>query len=393
MKKIEEAQKYLREHDLDGWLLYDFHGNNELARSFLEISPRQMTTRRFFYWIPARGAPVKIVHAIESEVLDHFPGEKKIFLSWQSLESAIKETLKGMKKVAMEYCKNNAIPYVSKVDGGTVDLIRSFGIEVESSAYFLPRFTAVLTQDQVKSHLRAAKACDEIMSETWKWVGDQLKKEAPLTEFLIQERILSAFKKRDLVADHAPIVGVNAHAADPHYEPRKEGSSPVKKGDFILIDLWAKENQEKAVYGDICRVAVASSEPTKLQQEVFNIVRKAQKAAFALVKERFSQKQKIEGWEVDEAARKVIREAGYGEFFIHRTGHSIEVSVHGSGAHMDNLEMHDFRPLLPNTCFSLEPGIYLPGKFGVRLESDVLIHADGVVEMTGGEQDAIVTLL
>jgi len=392
MKKVQQVQQYLKDGHLDGWLLYDFHGSNPLARYFLEISSHQMTTRRFFYWIPVKGEPIKIVHVVESQVLDHFPGEKRTFLSWQSLEREVGGALKGAKKIAMEYSPRNAIPYVSCVDGGTIDFVRSFGVEVMSSADFLSSFTAVLSKEQGESHIRAAKACDQIVGEAWKWIQYQLAQGDPLTEYAVQQKILTEFKKAHLMTDHPPIVGVNAHSADPHYEPLSETSAALKKGDFILIDLWAKEKQEGAVFGDITRVGVAASRPTDLQQEIFQIVRKAQKKGVELVKSRFAHKKRLEGWEVDDAVRQVIREAGYGEFFIHKTGHSIETAVHGSGAHMDNLEMHDVRPLLPGTCFSVEPGIYLPGKFGVRLEHDIYIHKEGNVEITGGEQDAIICL-
>ncbi len=393
MKKVEEAQKYLQEMHIDGWLLYDFHGNNELARRFLEIPSHQVTTRRFFYWIPAKGKPVKIVHAIEAQALDGVEGEKRSYKSWQSLESELKRVVHGAKKVAMEYSPKNAIPYVSKVDGGTIDLVRSFGVEVVSSADFLAHFTAVLSQDQIASQIRAASACNEIAHEAWKWIGDHLKQGKRITEYDVQQKIVADFKKRGLISDHDPIVAVNGHSADPHYEPLKEGSSVIEKGDFVLIDLWAKEKGEGAVYGDLTKVAVAAREATERQKEVFGVVKRAQRAAVALVKERFREKKRVEGWEVDDAARNVIREAGFGDFFLHRTGHNIEVELHGSGAHMDNLEMHDVRPILKGTCFSVEPGIYLAGEFGVRLELDVLVHKDGSVEVTGGEQDEIVCLL
>jgi Xaa-Pro aminopeptidase len=382
---IEQAQKYLQ--NLDGWLLYDFHGNNPLARTFLGFTESQMTTRRFFYWIPKKGAPIKLVHAIETHVLDHCPGEKRTYLSWQSLESELKNILKGSKKIAMEYSPRNAIPYVSRVDGGTIDLVRSFGIEVVSSADFLPHFTAVLSDQQGQSHIRAGKELDRIVKGAYKWIFDHLDQR--ITEYDVQQKILKDFQEAKLITDHAPIVGVNAHSADPHYEPLEKTASQIKRGDFILIDLWAKEKQEGAVYGDITRVGVAAEKPTIRQEEIFRIVRNAQKAAVELVRSRFASKKRVEGWEVDDAARNVIRAAGYGDYFIHRTGHNIEISLHGSGAHMDNLEMHDVRPILLGTCFSIEPGIYLPNEFGVRLELDVYVHKDGTVEVTGGEQEEI----
>jgi Xaa-Pro dipeptidase len=392
MKKITQAQKYLKERGLDGWLLYDFHGNNELARYFLGLSKEGMTTRRFFYWIPAQGEPIKIVHAIEAHVLDEWEGKKLIYSSWQSLEEEVGRVLAGARRIAMEYSPRNAIPYVSKVDAGTVDLIRSFGVEVMSSGDFLPHFTAVLTEDQGQSQVRAAAACEKIVNRAWKWIFDHLEKGAAICEYDVQQRILEDFAHFELVTNHPPIVAVNAHSADPHYEPLKANSSPIRKGDFILIDLWAKEKGAKAVFGDLTRVAVAANVATARQREVFSVVRRAQKAAIDLVRSRLGRGERIEGWEVDDAARSVISNAGFGKFFIHRTGHSIEIELHGSGTHMDNLEMHDVRPILPGTCFSVEPGIYLPGEFGVRLESDVYVHLDGGMEVTGGEQDEIVLL-
>lgn len=382
---IEKAQKYLKECRFDGWLIYDFHGSNPLGRQFLGIKPEQMTTRRFFYWIPVTGKPVKLVHAIEAHTLDALPGEKKIYSSWQSLETQLRDILKGAKQVAMEY---STIPYVSFVDGGTVDLVRSFGPKVVSSAEYLAHFTSVLSEGQIQSHLRAAKALDQIVACMWPWIGERLGK---ITEYDVQQEIVKEFHKRNLIVDHAPIVGVNEHSADPHYEPHKTGSSPIRKGDWILIDIWAKE--KGGIYADICRVGVAEKVPTPKQKQIFQLVRAAQKTAASLVKSRFAHKQRIEGWEVDDAARSVIQDAGFGEFFTHRTGHNIGESDHGNGAHMDNLEMHDVRPILVGTCFSIEPGIYLPGEFGIRLESDVLIHLDGRVEITGGEQDEIVCLI
>lgn len=384
MSGVEKAQKFLRELDLDGWLLYDFHGNNPLARRFLGMGSDKITTRRFFYWIPATGEPVKLVHAIEERALDDCIGKKKIYSSWQSLEAHLRDLLKGIKKVAMEYSPKNQIPYVSLVDAGTVDLIRSFGPVVVSSADFLGVFTAVLTEEQIQSQMRAASRLQNIVFDTWKWVGERVGK---ITEYDAQQKILEEFQKSHLIYDHAPIVAVNANSADPHYEPTKKGASPIQKGDWLLIDLWAKEKE--GIYGDLTRVAVLAEKPTAKQQKIFDIVRLAQKTGYSLVKSRFLEKKRVEGWEVDAAVRSCIEEAGFGPFFTHRTGHNIERDLHGSGASMDNLEMHDVRPILLGTCFSIEPGIYLPNEFGLRLEFDVLVHLDGRVEISGGEQNEI----
>jgi Xaa-Pro aminopeptidase len=389
MNKIAKVQSYLQQLRIDGWLLYDFHRNNSLAHAFLEIPSGIMATRRFFYWIPAVGEPVKIVHAIEDQMLESWPGEKRVYSSWQNLEKELQSLLNGSKCVAMEYSPNNSIPYVSKVDAGTIDLVRSFGVKVSSSADFLLYFTSVLDQEQMDSQRRAATALSGIVAGAWEFIRKQLTK--GITEWDVQQWILLQFQLFGLVSDSAPIVAVNEHSADPHFMTPEVGASLIKTGDFILIDLWAKELGDRTVFGDITQVAIAG-EPSAKQQEVFETVRRAQKAGIALVRQRFAAKQPVQGWEVDEATRSVIRAAGYERQFIHRTGHNIEVELHGSGTHMDNLESHDARPIVPMTCFSIEPGIYLPGEFGVRLESDILIHEDGRVEVTGGEEDSLVRL-
>ena len=385
-EKVAQVQAYLERLQLDGWLLYDFHKNNALAHRFLEISAATMTSRRFLYWIPARGTPVQIVHAIEDQVLNLWPGEKKVYSSWQTLEAAIRSVLTGSQRIAMEYSPNNAIPYLSKVDAGTVDFIRSCGVEVVSSGDFLLHFTSVLSDEQLNSQRRAAQALSEIVSGAYTWIKEGIKR--GVSERAVQKWIQDQFILRGLETDGGPIVAVNAHSADPHYLTPEVGSSVICAGDFVLIDLWAKERGEATVYGDITRVGVIG-EPTAKQQQIFQLVRQAQRAGIDLVRTRFATKQAIYGWEVDEAVRSVIRAAGFEKYFVHRTGHNIEIDLHGSGTHMDNLESHDERPLVPMTCFSVEPGIYLPGEFGVRLESDVLIHADGFVEVTGGEMDVL----
>ena len=383
---IEKAQHYLQTEKIDGWLLYDFHRSNDLAHRVLQIPSSVMATRRFLYWIPAVGTPIKIVHAIEPHMLDHLPGEKRVYSSWQSLEKEMESVVSGAGRVAMEYSQNNAIPYVSKVDAGTVDLIRSFDVEVVSSANFLLYFTSTLTDEQMASQTRAASALSDIVAGAWELIKNQAKQ--GITERQVQEWILEQYKVKNLISDSGPIVAVNQHSADPHFMTPADGSSPIQAGDFVLIDLWAKELNENSVFGDITRVAVLGA-PTAKQQEVFQTVRAAQKAGIDLVKSRYAAKRPIQGWEVDEIVRSTIIKAGYGEYFVHRTGHNIEIELHGSGTHMDNLEMHDVRPIVPMTCFSVEPGIYLPGEFGIRLESDVQILGDGSVKVTGGEMDQL----
>src|SRR3990167_649950 len=300
-QKIQKVQQILKKMGIDGWLLYDFHRNNYLAHLFLEISPKLTATRRFFYWIPAEGKPVQIVHAIEPHILAGWPGEKKIFSSWQSLRKEVGALLHGARRIAMEYSPMNENPYISCVDGGTVDLIRSFGADVVSSSSFLVYFTEVMTKSQVESHIRAAHLLDEIVKKTWRWISEQLQRKESISEFQIQQKIIAYFKEAQLVSDEPPIVAVNAHSADPHFETSKEGSAVLQKGDFLLIDLWAKEKGEGAVFGDLTRVAVAAERPTKRQEEIFKVVRKAQVKGIELVKNRFLEKKEVLGFEVDDA--------------------------------------------------------------------------------------------
>ncbi|MCE5317090.1 MAG: M24 family metallopeptidase [Parachlamydia sp.] len=391
MKKgTTEIQRNLAEWGVDGWLLYDFRRSNELACQFLSIRSEQLLTRRFFYWIPTQGTPVKIVQAIEDKVLHHLPGETVRYRTWQELEAALKQVLQGAKRVAMEYSPRNALPAISRVDAGTIELVRGNGVEVVSSANLLQ---VPLHEDQVRSHLEAAEALDATAEETWEWIARSLEAGRALTEYEVQQFILERFGFRDCVSDDPPICAVNEHSANPHYAPQMENSSIIQKGDFILIDLWCRKKGEGSVYADITRVAVAAEECTERQREVFSIVREAQEAATQLVKECFRDKRPLMGWEVDQAARDVIHRAGYGDYFIHRTGHNIAERDHGPGTHMDNFETRDDRLVTPMSCFSIEPGIYLPGEFGVRLEYDILVHEDGQSEVTGGVQDQIVRLL
>ncbi len=390
--KIILAQNLINESGWDGWLLYDFRRSNSIACEFLSLDAKQLLTRRFFYWIPRHGEPCKIVQAIESSVLDALPGKLYTYRTWMELETILGMILNGSRRIAMEYSPRNAIPYLSKVDAGTIDVIRSFGISVESSATLLLHFTGIWDEKKYRMHLEAAKALDEIAEATWEYIHKALQRQTPLTEYAVQQFMLDQTTAKNCETSDAPICAVNQHTANPHYMPQPHGSAAIQKNDFILIDLWCKKKQPEAVYADITRVGTAASNPTEKQQNIFSIVRKAQKTATGFVRDRFLAKEPVRGWEVDQACRDIITEAGYGEYFIHRTGHNIDQSDHGNGAHMDNFETHDDRLLLPKTCFSIEPGIYLPGEFGIRLEYDVYIHPDGIIEVTGGEQECIKTL-
>ena len=392
-EKIKRAQTELQIHDIDGWLLYDFQGTNSLSLHFLMISPTLHTTRRLFYFIPQKGNPLKIVHQIESHLLDHLPGEKKIYSNWRELHAHLKAAVSGKSRIAMEYSPNQAIPAVSKVDGGLIELLRSFGVVIVSSALFLQIFTCVWNKQQYDSHKEGAIFLDATVFLAWDFIREGIKNRKKLTEYDVQQLILNEFKKNNYITEGEPICGVNAHSADPHYAPRESNSYEIKKGDFVLIDLWAKKNISSGVFADITRVAVVDEYPSEKQQMIFSFVRKAQKAATEFIQERYKNKQEVKGCEVDKICRDVIEKAGYGKFFPHRTGHNINTEVHGPGANIDSLETEDDRPLIPGTCFSIEPGIYLPGEFGVRLEYDLFIHPTGEVEITAPPQEKIQCLL
>lgn len=391
--KLHAIQNSLKQAQLDGWLFYDFRRSNDLACQILTIPSEILLTRRFFYWIPKEGNPVKILHAIEDKVLDHLPGEVLKYHTWQELEIHVATVLKHSQKIAMEYSPRNAIPYISKVDAGTMEVVRGCGVEVISSADLLQQHTSVWDPDQLQSHLNAANILCLTVDKAWNYISLSLKERCPITEYDVQQFILGEFEMHGCTTAGSPICAVNAHSANPHYCASKKDPAHIQPDDFILIDLWCKQNFPHAVYADITRVGVAAKQPTARQQEIFSIVKQARDAATDFVKERFKSSQPIMGWEVDQYCRNVIVSAGYGEYFIHRTGHNIGKEDHGSGANIDNLETLDGRHLLPGTCFSIEPGIYLPEEFGVRLEYDLYVHHDGQVQVTGGIQDAITCLL
>jgi Xaa-Pro aminopeptidase len=390
--KIEAIQKELQFYTIDGWLLYDFHGKNPLALEVMKMPKEKLMTRRCFYWVPSKGVPVKIVHKIEAYNLDHLPGEKKLYGTWKEMHRHLEELLHGKKSVAMEYSPNQAIPTVSLVDGGLIELIRGFGPEVVSSAPFLQSFTCLWSDEQYRLHKEAAAVLEHAVTGAWQLIKTHLDQEKPIDEYQVQQYILGQFEAEGCVTEGVPICAVNGNAADPHYYPTEKTYTPIRRGDFILIDLWCKKNQEKAVFADITRMGVASSKPTERQQEIFTIVKEAQKAGTDLIIERYAAGKEIKGFEVDSKVRAVIEKAGYGEYFTHRTGHNIHMENHGPGANLDSLETEDNRPLIPRTCFSNEPGIYLPGELGVRLEYDIYIHEEGRVEVTLPPQEEIVTI-
>jgi Xaa-Pro aminopeptidase len=388
---LERMQKIISSMKLDGWLFYDFRGSNELALNILDIPKERHLTRRFYYLIPAKGTPIKIVNAIEAGNLDHLPGEKLIYSNHSSLTDHLRTIISNHKILAMEYSPLNAIPYVSKVDAGTIEQIKSLGANIKSSADLISMFDAVWTIELFNENKPVANALYDIVNESFNFIKMQINENKMINEYDVQQFIMRAFEDLGYYTDSPPIVGVNENSANPHYAPDDKIHKPINKGDFVLIDLWAKVNRDDAVWADITWVGYAGTIVPEKYTKIFNIVAEARDAAFKLISDRFKEGKEVRGFEGDDAAREVITKAGYGKYFIHRTGHSISSDLHGSGAHLDNFETRDERLILPSTSFSIEPGIYLTGDFGVRSEIDVFITADGKVISTGGErQKAIV---
>jgi Xaa-Pro aminopeptidase len=391
---IDEIQAALREVGFDGWLFYDHHHRDPIGGSILGLDEKAHITRRWYYFVPAVGEPRKLVHRIEQGRLDSLPGSKVQYSSWQELAAGLEEMLIGARRLAMQYSPNNAIMYVSMVDAGTVEFLRSLGKEIVSSADLVSRFEAVLTEEQIASHGVAQRAIDSIVAEGWKEIARRLRPAAGgkggLTEFDMVQWLGEAMRREGLMWENGPDVSVNANTSDSHYEATAEHCSPIREGDFLLIDIWARQDKPASVYYDITWTGVVGREPSAREQLVFETVRNARDAAISAVERAFAEGTPICGYEADDAARNVIRAAGFGEFFTHRTGHNIAQEIHGPGAHLDNLETHDVRRLLPHTCFSVEPGIYLP-EFGVRSEIDMMT-APGKAWVTGRVQRELVRI-
>ena len=392
MFDIACIQAAIREDGLDGWLLYDFRGLNVLARRILEMPAEQMLSRRWFYFIPAHGEPRKLAHRIEQASLDHVPGSKRIYLRWQELEAGVQTLVQGAKRVAMEYVPRNANPYVSRVDAGTIELVRSFGVEIVPSGDLIQRFEACWDDEQWAMHLEAAKHTRSAYDVAFGHIAALVRKQVTVRETDVQKVILEHFEKHGVMADHAPIVAVGPHSGDPHFEPKAGSDAVIREGDFVLIDLWAKCKKPRAVYSDLTRVAFVGTEVPARYKEIFAIVAAGRDAAIGKVRSAFAAGHLLKGWEVDQACRAVIDKAGYGDYFCHRTGHSIGQEVHGNGANMDGLETREERRVMPRTCFSVEPGIYLP-EFGIRSEVNVFVDSQGGVHVTGGDPQTFVPAL
>lgn len=386
---LPAIQAALRERNIDAWLFYDHHHRDPIAYRVLGLPSSLMVTRRWFYLIPAKGEPSKLVHKIEAGHLDSLPGSKRVYSGWQELFEQIKLFLADYKTIAMQYSPNNLVFTVSLVDAGTMDLIRGLGKNVVSAADLIAQFEATWTDEQIQTHFAARDAVDSITTSAFAEIGRRVRN-GGTTEHAMQQWLLEAFQRENLVTDDPPVVAVNANSGNPHYEPHAESSAAIREGDFVLLDIWGKKNTPGAVYYDITWTGYVGKAPSDKQREVFQIVRDARDAGVKSVLDAIDAGQRIAGWQVDRATRDHIKKAGYGDYFIHRTGHSIGTDVHSNGANMDDLEIHDERQILPNSCFSIEPGVYLP-EFGVRSEVNVLVRPKRA-EVTGKIQREIVII-
>ncbi|HYG64962.1 MAG TPA: M24 family metallopeptidase [Thermoanaerobaculia bacterium] len=383
-ERIPEIQDALAEAGLDGWFFMCFQFNDPISLDLLGlVGEGKLVSRRCYYLIPRQGEPRKLVHGLEESMLDHLPGSKAEYTTWQENREQLAKLVSGVERIAAHYSPRNEIPTISRLDAGTAELLRELGVDLVSAADLAQRFAATWSDEQLAGHRRANVHLHSIVKDAFTRVGDILRRGDEVDEYMVQQWIMESFDRAGLITDAAPIIGVNAHSADPHYQPGPDHSSPIRRGDFLLIDLWAKEKAAGSVYADITWCGVCSVTPQERHAEIFRIVAGARDAAWELVRSQYPLRP-VRGFEVDDAARAFIRQAGYGERFIHRTGHSIGTTDHGQGANMDNLETHDTRQLLPMTGFSIEPGIYLTGDFGVRSEINVALTPEGP-EITGGE--------
>ncbi len=387
---VAEIQQDLRAAKIGGWLFYDFRGRDPIALRILDL-PQLMRTRRWFYFIPAKGTPRKLVHKIESQALSTLPGETLYYAEHRELVTNLKKMIGRAQPIAMQYSAKNAIPYVSMVDAGTIELVKSTGAKVVTSADLVQKYEACWTPQQLESHLAAGRAIDAIVKGAFAHAAEAVRAKQVLTEYDLQQWILRKFEEAGIETEEGPDVAVNANASDPHYGPTKEHAAPIREGDLLLLDVWGKQKKANSVYYDITWVGYLGAKVPEKFAKVFRVVREARDRGVELIVNHVKAGKPLQGWQVDKATRAVVEKAGYGKYFFHRTGHNIGTAVHGNGVNMDGLETRDERHLIPRTCNSVEPGIYLP-EFGIRSEVDVYID-EKEARVTGAVQTEILALL
>ncbi len=388
---IKAIQAELRANKLDGWLFYDHHHRDPIAGHILGLDDHAMVTRRWFYFIPAKGEARKLVHRIEQSTLASLGGKVLIYSGWEELHKNLRKLLSGATKIAMEYSPDNNIPYIGLVDAGTIELLRKMKKKIVSSADLVQKFEASWSEVQLQSHLQAGRVIDRITQDAFQRAAEFVRQGKPLLEHELQQWIVEQFRANEIVAAEPPIVAVQPNNGNPHYEPKAGSSRPIRAGDLLLLDIWGKTKQPGSVYYDISWMGYLGAKVPDTYAKAFRTVRQARDSAIEFIQEAVSEGRTIHGWEVDRAARGVIRKAGYGKYFVHRTGHSIGQEVHGNGANMDGLETRDDRKIVPHTCFSIEPGVYLP-EFGLRTEVNVHV-GEREARVTGAIQKEILPLL
>jgi Xaa-Pro dipeptidase len=387
---LQELQNDIRAAKLDGWLFYDFRGRDPIAHRILALPPG-MRTRRWFYFVPAKGTPRKLVHKIETESLAAVPGETLYYAGYDELRKNLAKAIGRAKVVAMQYSPKAAVPYVAMVDGGTIELVRGAGAKVVSSADLVQKFEACWTPKQLESHLAAGKIIDRAIRGAFEEAAKHVRAKQTLTEYDLQQWFLKQFDANGIYREDGPDVAVNANASDPHYAPMQGKAAPIREGDLLLLDVWGKTKDAASVYYDVTWMGYVGAKVPEKYAKVFGVLRDARNKAVDLMLTSVAAGKPLQGWQVDKAARTIIDRAGYGKYFFHRLGHNIGETIHGNGANMDNLETHDIRHLIPKTCTSIEPGIYMP-EFGMRTEVNVYI-GDGEARVTGAIQNEIVPLL
>ena len=388
--RLDQIQQALRDAAIDGWLFFDHHRRDPLAYRVLQFTPGSMVSRRWYYFVPANGDPRGLVHKIEAYTLQELPGQMSTYAEWTSMVDGIRAILGGAHKIAMQYSPNCAIPYVATVDAGTVELVRSLGVEIVTAANLIQQFEAVWSKAQLESHLEAGRRIDRVRRQAFELISERVRNGQRIDEWAVKTFILDRYKQENIFIDHGPDVAVNANASNPHYDPKQDACSEIKKGDLVLIDMWGKLDQPASIYYDITWTGFCGEHPPEKIQKVFEIVRDARDQAIDRVQDAVGAARELRGFEVDDAARDHIKAAGFGEYFFHRTGHSIGEEIHGNGANMDNLETHDERRVIPWTGFSIEPGIYLP-EFGIRSEIDMFVDEKSA-RVTGEIQRELVLL-
>ncbi len=391
LRDVSRIQQTLKEWNLDGWLLYDFHKSNPIASEILKVS-KAIITRRWFYWIPSEGVPIKLVHSIEAEYFEDLEGRNCIYTGWQELNAHLEGILSGAKTIAMEYSSKGAIPYISRVDSGTIELVRSFGVEVTSSADLVQLFQSKWDEKSLELHQKTVPLMYELKDGAFQLIKDKVNEGNAISEYQVQQWIYEGFQKHDLLTEDPPIVAVNEHSGQPHFTPTRETTKVIRRGDLVLIDMWAKLDDAKATYVDITWTGFVGEEVPERYKNIFDIVAKARDTGVQTIRDRWDAGKEVAGWEVDNAVRAVIEDAGYGKFFTHRTGHSLDTSLHGNGVNIDNLETQDRRKIIPGMAFTIEPGIYL-SEFGIRSEINVYVSEEGPMVTTTPIQDHILPLL